>query len=92
MSPEVPDLNADHVQKWTDGQLFYIIKNGVRLTGMPAWGSADHDDADSWKLVHFIRHMPKMTAAEIESMKALNPISRFEAQEKKEEDEFLEGH
>src|ERR1017187_6876843 len=38
MSPEVPDLRAAHIQKLTDGELFYIIKNGVRFTAMPAWG------------------------------------------------------
>lgn len=89
--PKAPDMRDAVTQKLSDGEIFWIIKNGVRLTGMPAWGSGDRDDMDSWKLVHFIRHLPKMTPPEIESMKALNPISRLEAQEKKEEDEFLEG-
>ena len=52
MSPEVPDLHADHVQKWTDGQLFYIIRNGVRFTGMPSWDLADDH---IWKLVLVVR-------------------------------------
>lgn len=52
MSPEVPDLHADHVQKWTDGQLFYIIRNGVRFTGMPGWDLADDH---IWKLVLAVR-------------------------------------
>jgi len=89
--PRAPDMRAAATQTLSDGELFFIIKNGVRLTGMPAWGG-DGDDADSWKLVRFIRHLPSMTSAEIESMKALNPISRLEAQEKQEEDEFLGGH
>jgi len=57
MSPEVPDLRADHIQKLTDGELFYIIKNGVRFTGMPAWDLPDDDD---WKLVGLIRELPKL--------------------------------
>lgn len=89
--PKAPDMRAAATQNLSDGELFFIIKNGVRLTGMPAWGG-DGADQDSWKLVRFIRHLPSMTPAEIESMKALNPISRLEAQEKKEEDDFLEGH
>jgi mono/diheme cytochrome c family protein len=52
MSPEVPDLSADHVQKWTDGELFYIIKNGVRFTGMPGWNLSDDQ---TWKLVLAVR-------------------------------------
>jgi|SRR6185437_5151776 len=56
MSPEVPDLRADHIQKLTDGELFYIIKNGVRFTGMPAW---DFPDDRIWSLVALIRELPK---------------------------------
>jgi mono/diheme cytochrome c family protein len=56
MSPEVPDLRAEHIQNLTDGELFYIIKNGVRFTGMPAW---DLPDDHNWKLVALIRQLPK---------------------------------
>jgi len=59
MSPEVPDLRADHIQKLTDGELFYIVKNGVRFTGMPAW---DLPDDHNWRLVALIRQFPKQSA------------------------------
>ena len=59
MSPEVPDLRADHIQKLTDGELFYIVKNGVRFTGMPAW---DLPDDHNWRLVALIRQLPKQSA------------------------------
>jgi mono/diheme cytochrome c family protein len=52
LSPEVPDLHAGHIQKLTDGEMFYIIKNGVRFTGMPAW---DLHDEQIWDLVLLIR-------------------------------------
>lgn len=52
MSPEVPDLHAEHVQKWTDGELFFIIRNGVRFTGMPGW---NFDDDRIWSLVRNVR-------------------------------------
>src|SRR4030095_13028269 len=51
--PKVPDMRLSETQKLSDGELFYIIQNGVRFTGMPAWGtgSRDHEEA-SWHLVH----------------------------------------
>ena len=46
----------------TDGELFYIIENGVRFTGMPAFatGTAEGEE-ESWKLVHFIRRLPQLS-------------------------------
>jgi len=71
--PRVPDMRQPATQNLSDGELFYIIENGVRLTGMPAWA---HEDAnDNWKLVHFIRHQPRLTPAELERMKKINPKS-----------------
>lgn len=60
LSPEVPDLHADHIQKLTDGELFYIIKNGVRFTGMPGWNLEDNHN---WSLVSLIRQFAKETPA-----------------------------
>jgi len=88
--PKAPDMRLPRTQDLSDGELFAIIRNGVRLTGMPAWGdAAGHDDADNWKLVHFIRHLPKITPAEVEQMKAMNPMTQAEMQERKAEDDFL---
>src|SRR5437764_27072 len=53
--PRVPDVRQRATQEMSDGELFYIIENGIRLSGMPAWGGKDHGEEDSWKLVHFIR-------------------------------------
>jgi len=88
--PKAPDMREPRTQRLSDGEIFYIIKNGVLLTGMPAWGG-ERDGDDNWKLVHFIRHLPRITPAEIEEMKRMNPISPHERQEQKEEEEFLEG-
>ena len=90
--PRAPDMRKPGTQELTDGELFSIIKNGVRLTGMPAWGDASgRDDADTWKLVHFIRHLPRITPAEIEQMKSMNPVSPEQMKERQAEDEFLKG-
>jgi mono/diheme cytochrome c family protein len=90
--PKVPDMRKAETQKLTDGELFYIIKNGVRFTGMPAWGEGTaEDDESSWKLVHFIRHLLNLTQDEIEEMRRYNPRSPAEADELTEEERFLSG-
>ena len=92
--PKAPNMREDDTQKLTDGELYFIIKNGVRFTGMPAWGSLEgnaQDDADNWKLVHFIRHLPKQTAQEIQEMETLNPKGHEHAESSDEEEKFLKG-
>ncbi|HEY3054355.1 MAG TPA: c-type cytochrome [Thermoanaerobaculia bacterium] len=96
MYPKAPDMTAKETQSLSDGQLFSIIENGIRLTGMPGWGNGTAESArGSWTLVHFIRHVPKITSQELEEMKTMNPISPMEMQEQKqeqkEEEEFLSG-
>ena len=90
--PKAPDMRQDDTQSLSDGELFYIIHNGIRLTGMPAWGEGSpEEDQDSWKLVHFIRHLPKISPEELEEMKTLNPKSAHELKEEEEEQQFLQG-
>jgi mono/diheme cytochrome c family protein len=57
MSPPVPDLADKDVQDYTDGQLHWIITNGIAPSGMPAWKGILTDD-EMWKMVHYIRHLP----------------------------------
>jgi mono/diheme cytochrome c family protein len=66
MYPGVPSFADDNVQRLSDGELFYIIQNGVRWTGMPAWKD-EHTAEDSWRLVSFIRAIPTLTASDLES-------------------------
>jgi mono/diheme cytochrome c family protein len=90
--PKAPDMWGKQTQSLSDGEIFYIIKNGVRLTGMPAWGQdTTEDDRASWHLVSFIRHLPWITPKELEEMKAMNPVSPSELKEREEEARFLEG-
>lgn len=90
--PKAPNMTLLRTQSMSDGEIFSIIKNGVRLTGMPAWGKdTPEDDMESWKLVHFIRHLPAITPQELEEMKKSNPVSRRELEEEAETREFLEG-
>ncbi len=90
--PKAPDMWLPNTQSLSDGELFYIIHNGVRLTGMPAWGGGTpEDDQESWTLVHFIRHLPEITPEEIEEMKELNPKTRKEFEAEEQMRKFLEG-
>jgi mono/diheme cytochrome c family protein len=96
MYPPAPDMRQADTQQMTDGELFFIIQNGIRMTGMPAWGGSTHDaqhhdEQDSWKLVRFIRHLPQITAEEELKMQGLNPKSPDELKEEQEEKEFLNG-
>jgi mono/diheme cytochrome c family protein len=91
MYPPAPDMRNPATQGLSDGELFYIIQNGIRLTGMPAWGASDHDEEDSWKLVHFIRHLPDMKLEERKQMDRLNPKGPAEWKEEEEEERFLKG-
>ena len=92
MYPKVPDMRRPDTQSLTDGELFYIIENGVPLTGMPAWGTGTPDgEMETWHLVHFIRHLPQVTEAELDEMKKLNPKTEDEWREEEKMQRFLEG-
>lgn len=66
MYPPVPDLSSPGIQAMSDGALFAVIQNGVRWTGMPAFRS-EHTPEETWKLVSFVRRVPRLTAADLES-------------------------
>jgi mono/diheme cytochrome c family protein len=90
--PKAPDMRLAATQNLTDAELFYIIENGVRLTGMPGWGNGTKEgETSSWHLVHFIRHLPKLTDEEIAQMEDLNPRTPAEMQQREEEQKFLQG-
>ena len=60
--PPAPDLSVNATQ-WTDRQLFYILRHGVKYSGMPAWGAAGRDD-EIRRMVAFVRRLPGMTPAQ----------------------------
>jgi mono/diheme cytochrome c family protein len=62
MDPPAADLNSSYVQHWSDAELFWIIQNGVRFTGMPAWQSSISEN-DTWSLARFIHSLPRLGAA-----------------------------
>ena len=83
--PRAPDMRLPATQNLSDGELYYIIRNGVPLTGMPAWGEPNSpQDDESWQLVLFIRHLSKLTAEEIKDMEHYNPVGEMEREDEKE--------
>jgi cytochrome c553 len=58
MTPPPPEL-AQHMKQWDDGELFYIVRHGVKLTGMPAWPATSRDD-EVWGVVAFLRKLPSL--------------------------------
>jgi cytochrome c len=90
--PKAPDLRLADTQSMSDGEIFWVIHNGIRFTAMPAWGEGDPaEDKDSWKLVHFIRHLPQLTPKELDQMKTLNPKTQKDLEEEAAFSQFLQG-
>ena len=57
MYPRAADLTSREVQQYSDRELFWIVKNGIRLSGMPAFGKVETDE-HIWNLVHYVRTLP----------------------------------
>lgn len=92
MYPRTPDMTLAATQSLSDGELFAIIENGVRLTGMPAFGDGSAESAkSSWALVHFIRHLPRLSPEERDEMEKLNPKTPAEWKQQQDEAAFLKG-
>jgi mono/diheme cytochrome c family protein len=90
--PKAPDMQLADTQSLTDGELFYVIEEGIRFTGMPGWSTGTPDGTRaSWSLVHLIRHLPKLTSAEIDDMSRMNPKSIDALGEEERIRDFLEG-
>ena len=90
--PPVPDLRLARTQSLSDGELFYAIEQGIPWTAMPAWATGTREgEEESWKLVRFIRHLPKITAQELTRMETLNPRSAADVERDKAIEDFLSG-
>jgi mono/diheme cytochrome c family protein len=59
LNPEAPDL-AEAAAEMTNGQMFWIIKNGIKMSGMASYGKV-HNDDEIWNIVAFVQRLPKMT-------------------------------
>ena len=66
LQPPPPAL-AEAVRRWNRAELFWIVKNGIRMTGMPAFGPTHSDDV-IWTLVAFLQRLPNITPAKYKKM------------------------
>jgi mono/diheme cytochrome c family protein len=64
--PEAPDL-AKTADEWTPAELYWIIRNGLKFTSMPAWGPS-HDDHELWAMTAFVKKLPHLTESEYKAM------------------------
>src|SRR5207247_9017962 len=71
LNPEPPFL-PDTIEGWSTAEVFWIVKNGVKMTGMPSFG-ASHKDDEIWKVVAFVQKLPKMKPEEYKQMTQAPP-------------------
>ncbi|HEV8713682.1 MAG TPA: cytochrome c [Candidatus Binatia bacterium] len=67
LNPPPPKLDADEIQAYSDAELYWIVKNGVRMTGMPAFGPT-HEEKELWSIVAFVRRLSKLRPEEYNAM------------------------
>jgi len=102
LNPPAPDLTLPRVQARPDGQIFWIVSNGIRMTGMPAF-SPTHKQDEIWQIVAFVRHLEEITPAEQQVLKAGSeeeehhregeePGAKPEGKEKESAGEEKSGH
>jgi len=90
--PKAPDMRLPRTQQLSDGEIFYFIENGIRMTGMPAWSTGTPEgEKASWELVHFIRRLSSLTAEDLAIMERFNPTSRDQIEEEQKVEDFLNG-
>jgi len=69
LNPPAPGLTLPRVQRRPDGELFYIVSHGIKMTGMPAFGGA-RSDPEIWQLIAALRHLPQVTHEEQRELRA----------------------
>jgi hypothetical protein len=91
MYPRPPNLAGEKTPSILDEEIYNSIQHGIRLSGMPAFDGSVDTDEESWKLVAFVRHLPKLTPEEEREMEHLNPTGPNGWQEEKDEQQFLDA-
>jgi mono/diheme cytochrome c family protein len=65
--PGAPNL-AKTAGEWTPAELYWIIKNGLKFTSMPAWGPS-HSDKELWAIIAFVQGLPRLSPAQYQAMR-----------------------
>jgi mono/diheme cytochrome c family protein len=85
MNPEPPEIESPTVQGYSDAELFWVIKHGIRMTGMPGFG-VNHKDDELRDITAFVRHAPRISPEEKQALQAASH------EEHHHEGEPAEGH
>ena len=70
LNPPAPDLTGRKTQARTDGEIFWILKNGIRMTGMPSFAKAGVPDNELWQIVAFVKKLPSVSEADYKNWTA----------------------
>ena len=90
MNPKPPNL-AEAGQEWTVPEIFWIAKNGIRMSAMPAFGKTDEDD-ELWKIAAFVKQLPKVSAAKYAALPNAHEHGMHEEHEHKGGDNHEHSH
>jgi mono/diheme cytochrome c family protein len=63
----VPNNLVQTAREWSAAEIYWVTRNGLKMTGMPAWGMRYVDD-DLWAIVAFVKHLPRLSVADYEAM------------------------
>lgn len=90
LNPKPPNLSRSDVDEDPPGEIFWVIKNGIRMTGMPAWG-VTHSDEKIWAMTAFVQKLPKMTPAQYKAYdKEAGPPSHDHDEDEAGHDESMD--
>ena len=76
LNPPAPGLTLPRVQARPDGQLYWIVSHGIRMTGMPSF-SASRSEREIWELVSAVRRLPRLSEEDRRAMKGGTPSPGF---------------
>jgi mono/diheme cytochrome c family protein len=66
LNPDPPDLK-EIAHEREPAQLFWVVKNGIKMTGMPSFGAIGVDDREIWSIVAFVRKLPNVSEADFKA-------------------------
>ena len=75
MRPDPPDLK-DIVNDRAPAQLFWVVKNGIKMTGMPGFGAIGLPDQELWSIVAFLKKLPSISEADFKNWSEAAPGTR----------------
>ncbi|MFZ0256542.1 MAG: cytochrome c [Gammaproteobacteria bacterium] len=89
LTPQPPAL-TEEADEWSPAELYWIIKNGIKMTGMPAWGPT-HGDDELWAIVAFLRKLPSLSPQAYQLMKVRVQRRQLNDSDRQEHD-HTHGH